>query len=252
MAIKIKKKKPEVAEIEEVLDEPDQILATAQESFSWLQENRVMVLGGIGALVVGIIIASLVWEANKSGKVEDAGPVLQAIQTATAPIGTEDGQFANTTARAEAVLAAVGDSDSTVANVLSGSSNLALGNADAAVAALSDAEANYPAPENIAIAFGLASAEAEAGNLDAAIGRLEALEAGDVQPVIDLHIARLTDTFGTPEQALEAYRGFVAEHPGAPGFGDASNRVVSLEISLGVEPVAAAEAAAGEADPSEG
>ncbi len=253
MAIKIKKQKAEEAEVEVLLDEPDQVLAATQETFGWLQENRNMVIGALGVLVVGIIVGSLMWESRSAGKVETAAPLLQALATANAPIGAENGQFATERDRASATSAALpSGGDSFVLDVLTGSTQLALGDAATAATAFGAANGAIDGPERVAVAFGLAAAQAESGNLDAAIGTLESLSDTDAAPAAALQIARLTDTFGTPEQALTAYRGFLSANPAGPGTGDVANRVVQLELALGVDPVEVAPTEEADAEPSEG
>lgn len=240
MAIKIKKKKPEQQVEEEILEQPDQVLAATQETFGWLHENRNLVLGGIGALFVAIVAGSFAWGARVGGQVEASAPILSAIADATAPVG-EGATFADETARATAVRDVVGPlTGNPVASVVAGGAQLELGDADAATLSFSTASSGLGAPEQAVIAFGLAAAQAEGGNLDAAIATLEDVKAHseEIAPLVALQVARLTDAYGTPDQALSAYRSFVAENPGASGSGDASNRIVQLEIALGVEPVA--------------
>ena len=241
MAIKIKKKKPETAEVEaELLDQPDQVLAATQDTFGWLTDNRNAVVGGIAIVIVCLVGFSVASESRSTGAAEAAIPTLEAIGVAGASVG-EEGVYPSTTARAEAVAEAANSApDSVLASVLEGASALELGNTDGATAAFDAALTAFDGgPEGAVLAFGAASAHAEAGNLERALTLLDNVGGDNPQlaAVASLQAARLIDAYGDASNALTAYRDTLAAHPGLPGEGDVQNRVTQLEIELGVEPL---------------
>lgn len=247
MAIKIKKKKPETAEVEaDLIDQPDQVLAATQDTFGWLTANRNVVIGGVVALVVGLAGFSMLSEKSAASDASGAVPTLTAIGTAGASVG-EGGVFADSNARATALAAAADEApDSALVAVLDGAAQLQLGNAEASAASFDAAlEAFEGRPEGSILAFAAASAAAEAGNLDRALTLLDNVggENPELAPVASLQAAQLIDAYGEPQAALEAYRLTLSAHEGVPGSADVANRVTQLEIELGVEPEPAEEEA---------
>ena len=240
MAIKIKKKKPETAEVEaELLDQPDQVLAATQDTFGWLTDNRNAVIGGLAIVVVCLVGFSVAAEKRDAGNALEAVPTLDAIGTAGASVG-EEGVYPSTTARAEALRSAAAEAGGSVlGTVLEGASALELGDAGSATVAFDAAlEAFDIGPEGAVLAFGAAAAHAEAGNLERALTLLDNVGGDNPQlaPVASLQAAQLIDAYGEPSNALSAYRDTLSSYPGMPGEGDVRNRVTQLEIQLGVEP----------------
>jgi predicted negative regulator of RcsB-dependent stress response len=250
VAIKIKKKKPETAEVEaDLIDEPDQVLAATQDTFGWLTANRNAVIGGVVALVVGLAGFSMLTEKSAASAADSAIPTLNAIGTAGASVG-EDGIYANANARATALAAAADEApDSALTAVLAGAAQLQLGDAAASSASFAAAlEAFEGRPEGSILAFAAASAAAEAGDLDRALTLLDNVggDNPELAPIASLQAAQLIDAYGEPADALAAYRQTIRDHDGVPGSGDVTNRIIQLEIELGVDPEVA------EAEPAEG
>ena len=256
MAIKIKKKKPETAEVEgDLLDQPDQVLAATQDTFGWLTENRNAVLGGLAVLIVALVGGSIAAEKRNEGDAVDAIPTLQAIGTAGASIG-EEGVYTDETARAQALAAAADEAGGSVlGSVLEGAAALQLGDTDTSTAAFDAAMTAFEGrPEASVLTFGAASAYAEGGNLDRALTMLDTVGAENPQlaGLASLQAAQLIDAYGEPTAALDAYRDTLSTHAGLPGEADVQNRVTQLEISLGVEPQPVAEPAEEEGAEGEG
>lgn len=237
MAIRIKKKAPQGSE-DPLVDAPDQVLVATQETFGWLQDNRNLVIALVGGGVLAIIVAALVVEGSKSRRVAEAAPVLDAIAAATAPVG-EGATYASVEDRRAAVAALAGEAgDHPVAQLLLAEARLADGDAEAASAALGRATSSLGALEGKVIAFGTASAQAEAGALDQALATLDHIASTDAAlgPPALLHAARLTDAYGTPEAALAAYRRYLEANATGSGRALAENRATQLEIAFDEAP----------------
>ncbi|MCB9521243.1 MAG: tetratricopeptide repeat protein [Myxococcales bacterium] len=245
MAIKIKKRNPardvepgENADSEPVVEpEVDQVLAVSQDSFGWLSENWQKVVAGIAVVVVGIGVGSTLRAGSVASRAEAAQPALRAIATTVAAVGNE-APYATGADRAAAIVAAADEiGDGPVASALSGVGKLAQDDASGAVAGLDAFVQQFAdAPESLAASFGLAAAQAQAGQLDAARATLDSVGERDeaLAVVAATQGARLVDAFGTPEQALAAYREVVAAHGDAPGRAALDNRITQIEIQLGV------------------
>jgi hypothetical protein len=128
-------------------------------------------------------------------------------------------------------------------SILEGAAALRLGDAEASSTAFDAALTAFEGrPEASVLTFGAAAAHAESGSLDRALSMLDALAADNLQlaPVASLQAAQLIDAYGEPGDALDAYRQTLSAHAGLPGDADVQNRIVQLEIELGVEPLPAA------------
>ena len=253
MAIKIKKKKPQTAEVEgDLIDQPDQVLAATQDTFGWLTNNRNAVLGGLAILIVALVGGSIASENRSETAAIGAVPTLAAIGLAGASVG-EEGVYVSETARAQAVASAVGEADgSVIVSVLEGASALQLGDAEASATAFDAALTAFEGrPEAAVLTFGAASAHAESGSLDRALTMLDTVGADHPQlaPLASLQAAQLIDAYGEPTAALAAYRDTLSSHAGLPGEADLRNRVVQLEIELGVDPQPVADEPEGD-DPA--
>lgn len=251
MAVKIKKKRPDapVEETDELLAEEDTVLHASRETFDFLQDNRTAVLSGIAILVVGIIAGSLMVDQRAAASAEAASGLFAALAETNESVG-EEGTYADVPARAAAVETSAQqvvaehpeDALGTTARLLVAHGALLQGEAGTAqqqFAAFRTARSGSP-EANVA-AFGEAAAMAAAGDLDGAIGLLDSLDGGNEAMAFGagLQKARLIDTFGTPNAALDAYRAVIADHPDRSAQAFVEHRATQLEIELNVEPVAA-------------
>lgn len=250
MAVKIKKKRPDapVDETDALLEEEDTVLHASRETFDFLQDHRVAVLGGIFVLVIGIIIGSLMLDQREASSAEAAQGLYEALAETNETVGDE-GTYPDVPTRAVAVKSAAeavvaehnDDALGTTARLLVAHGALHGGEAGEAqqqFAAFRTARSGSP-EANVA-AFGEAAAMASAGDLDGAVALLESLGNDNDALAFGaaLQKARLIDTFGEPAAALDAYREVVAAYPDRAQQLFVSHRATQLEIALGVEPVA--------------
>jgi len=258
VAIKIKKKRPEAEEPEEMPEvddagaayiEGDEILEASRQTFGWINDNRNLVIGGLVVLFIGIVAVSMVYDGADDRRAEAAAPAFNALNVSTAPVGP-DGVYPSLGAQASALTEAVGAIDGSatpfIANLLSGRAALQRGEADVAVTAYQGAVSTVEgSPEAVVATFGVASSMAENGDLDGALALLDSVAAEDEAWTfaVDLHRATLIDAAGTPTAARDAWQSLLDEHPDRRGLEYATARVEQIEIANGL---ASADGAEGE------
>lgn len=251
MAIKIKKKRPEAEEPEEMPEvddagaayiEGDEILEASRQTFGWINDNRNLVIGGLVVLFFGIVAVSMVYEGAGDRRAAAAAPAFEALNVSTAPVGA-DGVYASLDAQAAALTEAVGGIDGSVApfiaNLLAGRAALQRGDADAATTAYQGAVAAVEgSPEAVVASFGVASAMAESGDLADALALLDTVSAEDEawSFAVDLHRATLIDTAGEPAAARDAWQALLDDYPDRRGLEYATARVEQIEIAHGLAP----------------
>jgi hypothetical protein len=280
MAIKIKKRKPDapeepVSESTETVEgeEPsaegapvpgqlpvpllaeDPVYTRTWSLFTWMEANRNLVLSVVGGVLVVFAVSGLISRSRVAAAEESTQRLFAALDLAAASAEGSGGssilERETSIAASAGVVAASGDGQvAGLANLLVARASLMSGDASAALAAYDTAAASIMAPESSFVTIARASAQAANGDLAGALAALEAISASDsgASYAARRQAALLTDTWGEPRQALEAWRNVVTEHPGAPGLDVASNRVAQLEIALGVAPLETEGSAEGSGD----
>lgn len=278
MAIKIKRRKPEapegpVAESTEPVEGEESLagsgLAPGQlpvpllaedpvytrtwSFFTWMEANRTAVLSGIGGVLVLLAVFGLISKSRSAAAEESSQRLFAALDMAAASSVAEGSMLQRETAIAASagvVATSEGGQIGGLAGLLLGRASLMSGDAAAALAAYDSGATALQAPESGFVAVARAAAQASSGDLAGSLAALEAVAASDSGAAYAARrqAALLTDTWGEPRAALEAWRNVVSEHAGAPGIDTATNRVAQLEIALGVAPVAAEGSADGATD----
>ncbi len=272
MAIKIKKRRPqseepetEVVEGEESVDtdaplalpEPqmhDTVLDNSRTAFQWLYEHRNVVISGIAVFLIIAGVLSLVASSKRSAQAAESSRLFTALQTAEAPVTGDDAVYSSVAER-EAALAsaasALTTSDSPVvgrfAHALAGRAALAEGDAAAALAAMQHSAPTGPTAESVILKVSLATAQAEAGDLSAALETLDDAASADspFAPAIARARVRLIDAFGERADALAAYREYLDAYPLALEPESLEARMAALEMETGAEPRAEAGESSG-------
>jgi len=278
MAIKIKRRKPEapeelVAESTETVEgeessadgglvpgqlpvpllAEDPVYTRTWSLFTWMEANRNSVLSVIGGVLVLLAVAGLI-SRSRSAAAEESSQRLFAALDLAAGGGVADGSIVERESAIAASAGVVATSEEGqiggLASLLVGRASLMSGDAAAALTAYDAGTTALQAPESGFVAIARAAAQASAGDLAGSLAALEVVAEGDsgASYAARRQAALLTDTWGEPRQALEAWRTVVTEHPGAPGLDSATNRVAQLEIALGVAPLEAEGSAEGPAD----
>jgi predicted negative regulator of RcsB-dependent stress response len=257
VAIKIKKKSNKPTD-EELLEQDDQILETSKETFSWLSENRNLVIGLLVATVV--LILGLTWylDHRKSRIAEASAATYDALAVTFRPVGEapparegeepipESEVFATQTAKLETLReqaqAVVSEYENrragNEARLLAASAALELGD-------FGDALDGYQAFRNssdtrlgeLIATLGEATATAGEGDLDGALSAIDEIMGrfDSLRPHLALHKARLIDTYGNDADALEAYKQILNSDYSLETVdtGQIETRVALLEIQLG-------------------
>ncbi len=250
MAIKIKRRREDEPETEEVPEvaQADEILVASAETFSWLQDNRNLVMGAVGALLIGIVVVSTVRDAGERRQADQARAVFAALDVATAEVG--DGATYAGLAEREAALAAAAGEASGIGGALANDAALLGGRAalmqgDAASALQQYQAAAGPfdgTPEGAVVEFGVATAHAANGDLAQGLAVLDGLAERDGYALsARVWRARLIDTYGEPRAAWEAYTGLVDEFAGVTDTYPFEDRATQLAIELGIDDNADAE-----------
>ena len=244
MAIKIKKKGRRDDEVDP-LDQPDQFIQTADKSVGWAAENRQTVIaGGVAVLVALLVLAGGVLYVNSkaasmSDSLTDAVKVMRAPigdapnpDAIAAPIAPKDGEdekaglrfdssqkkYDEMAVKAEAVLSSyptepAGEFAKLIkARALHGQGKYA----KAATLYKAWADAHAGAPEQAFVLQSLATAQAAAGQTDAAIASLEALKALGEDAwgeTAGYQIGRIYQEAGQKDKARAAYEGVLTKYP---------------------------------------
>jgi len=217
MAIKVKRKSAAKEEVEQ-----DQIYTASKGIFNYIEDNRVHLGIGLGALLLAIIIMSAMSGRSKARTQEGGSAVFANVQTAIAAVGDDplapddEPRFESVSARSEAVRAGVApiiaDGDPPpVAMLLDGSAAASLGETDSALESLSSLGAGEGTPALVAVAsLGVASLEVDAGNLSTARSSLEGLSDAvpDLASYVQYELARMTEATGDLEGARAMYAAF--------------------------------------------
>ncbi len=236
---------------------PDEVLLATSSLFDKLVEHRNKAIGALVAVAVVGIGVAVTRDLQRASAIEGAASVLAASATQFSEVGDGSGspltnldQSQARPARRYASLDALWGEVSTQAQsagdlpaaklVLAGA-QVALGSGDAAAASYEAAQPALRPGDDVITRLGAATAQAEAGKLADATASLDKLASEQPSYAFTAQLlkARLVDAYGKPEEALEAWRGLVKDHPSAKQKDVAENRVAQLEIELGKAPVAA-------------
>lgn len=244
MAIKIKRRREDEPETEEVPEvaQADEILVASAETFSWLQDNRNLVMGAIAALLIGIVVVSTVRDAGARKQADQARAVFAALDVATSGVG--DGATYAGLSEREAALAAAASEAANLGGTLADDAALLGGRAalmqgDAATALQQYQAAAAPlegTPEGAVVEFGVATAHAANGDLAQGLAVLDELAQRDGYALsARVWRARLIDTYGEPRAAWEAYTALVDEFAGMTDTYPFEDRATQLAIELGID-----------------
>jgi len=256
VAIKIKRKvaRPE-GESHDPNDitAPDQVLVTTRETFSWMTENRNLVIAGVAGLVLLVIAGSVYLQGGDKRRAAASAPLFAALNVAVTEAGSAQ-TYTSVTAREEALLAATqeGRPDHVLSSLLAGRASLALGQADQALASYrAAADGLGDGPEVFVAQIGIASSQAAAGDVAGALIVLDevATNAPRFAFAAKLHGARLVDTYGDASAALEAYRALAQEFSDRTDLDMVTYRVSQLELALNATPAPNGEEGAGADSP---
>jgi predicted negative regulator of RcsB-dependent stress response len=255
VAIKIKKKRPEAEEPEEMPEvddagaayiEGDEILEASRQTFGWINDNRNMVMGGLVVLFVGIVAVSMFVDGADDRRAEAAAPAFEALNVATAPVGS-DGVYPSIEAHSAALTEATGAVDGSatplVANLLAGRAALQRGDAAAALTSYRGAVSVVEGtPEGAVAAFGVASAMADEDDLDGALALLDGIVAENEAWAFaaQLHRATLIDAAGDASAARDAWQSLLDDYPDRRGLEYATARVSFLEVANELAPTESA------------
>jgi hypothetical protein len=273
MAIKIKRKKPEAPEVAATEEadpnaapaapaEPEPLELLAEDPvyqrtwslFTWVEENRQIVIGGIAVLFIGMVAVGGLLRSRATAVAEASERLYAASDIATGTVGAAEGSAYDTVLDREAALAAAAQvvqgtsgGPAALAGLLNGRALVATDDAAGAVTAYAAGAAALPEPEATLVRVQGAVAQAAAGEVEPALGALREVAGSDGPFKLEAlrQIAVITDSYGEPRAALDAWRAFIAEVDGETGYESARNRIALLELELGVEPEAEAPAAEG-------
>lgn len=217
----------------------DKVLVASRDVFDWMAENRMVLLGGVAALVLGMLVFSTVKSSSDAKAAQRARDLYAAVDGVVVEESTTTMQAASEALRTQASALATGSGElAATAAMLGARASATLGDGEGALAGYQAFAAAHEGPEAVVARFGVATAHAQAGRLSDGLAVLEQVAENEAyRPAALTQKAVLLDTFGTPEQALEAWRAAAATaEPGAFGADTtAANRARALEIQLGVE-----------------
>lgn len=225
----------------------DPVYTTTRSAFAWLTGHRNLVLGGLVVMVVTMAGVGLLWQQKAAARASASSQLVAALAASWGEAPDNELLLQRARIVAEAHPGEIGR----WASLLEARA-LASQGADSAAALqrFAVAVADRPAgAETLLLQLSHASLLADSGNLAGAVALLDALptEGGPFAMQVAEHRARIVDTWGTPQQALEAWQAFVEAHEDSAGqdpmdnpLSRARNRITLLEIEMGIDaPVAA-------------
>lgn len=228
----------------------DRMFVASENAFDALQRHKNLVIGAVGALVLGIVAFGAFKSLAAQRAYDDSRTVFQVAAQTYAPVGDAAGAgefwaqgdpiFADQAARNSGrTLAASQAIEGTkagaqrVARLLHASALVESGKGESASAELKTFRAGAVNNlERLVADFALATATAASGDLNGALSQLDAIASGDAELalVVDEQRASLVDTFGTPEDALTMWRAIAESQKGSALGEQAASRVLQLEI----------------------
>lgn len=236
----------------------DRVVLASENAFDWIHRNRKVVVGVIGATLLGMIGVAAISSSARENRSEEAQDLYRAYMTSIAPVGANlelgDGlaqgdpsfktiteQLLATRDAAGAVAASSKGGPANFARLLQGAASVKLGGESATEDLLAfERYASTPLQKTVgelAVAVSLAAD----GDLAGALERLDAL-AGK-SPELGLTIleqrASLIEAYGAPDAALDAWRTVAAAAEGSSAEVRVNERVALLELQQGKFAVAA-------------
>lgn len=260
MAIKIKKKgsddseEPVEESIPEVPEAVGQGYSVGASSGNWLEENPLIFLGGVVAIVVAVIGVYFGFAYMEQERVEASKSLTPAYTAydsivkgtreyeaieANEELPTPENAFESEEAKWQQILdssnAALdkhGDSElARAARLTKAAALMKLGKVEEAVAAYEEAKAVAANDsEKVAVHQGLLTAYSDQKKWDEALGQLEALAELDetLAEALRYQHARLLEKSGKVEKAKEIYHAIIENEPMHPQKSDIERRLATL------------------------
>lgn len=226
----------------------DRVVLASENIFDWGHRNRKLLFAGLALLIVAILVVA--WSINnrRETRIQQSAQLYQAYIAYIAPVGEEvdnreimakgDLSYDTPKARLEAVYEATkidANAKSGVAQLtklLHAATGLELGKADVGDAIASYANyASTPLQKSVADVTS-AVHQASTGDLGGALARLDALveKFPELEAPILEQRASLIELYGTPQDALVAWREAAKAAEGTHAEDDLARRVAVLEF----------------------